>query len=65
MKDIICNIINALIVISGMAVSLLYAISIQSTKSWETFLPNIGILLAIVFTTFGLLYLVNRIAGKK
>lgn len=65
MKDIICSIINTLIAFIGITVSLLYALSIQSTKSWETFLPNIGILLAIVFTTIGLIYLINRIASKK
>lgn len=64
MKQKICNIIKVIILIISYSCCALYAMAIQSTKSWENFLPNLGVEMGIIGITIGLIVIVNKISQK-
>lgn len=61
MRNKICDVISTLIGIVGLVAMTLFAMAVQSTKSWETFLPNVGITLLMFSITMCLIVLVQKI----
>lgn len=51
MKHKICNTFKALTVGLGLTACIIHALAAQSTKSWDNFIPNILLTIAIIAIT--------------
>jgi hypothetical protein len=60
MRNTVCDVISAIVGFVGFVILYLFSLSVQSTKCWETFLPNVGISLLIFAVFAGIVVLLQR-----
>lgn len=61
MRNFVCDVLSVIVGVAGIVVLMLFALAIQSTKSWETFLPNIGIMTLLIGLVTGIIILIQKI----